>query len=290
LLDNYRLVDSAALPNYVAMVSGQAPNPSTQAECTTYSEFPSGSQPDTQGNVPGSGCVYPVQALSIADQVTSGRLTWGAYMEGMGQGSTSQTCVKPAGNGSDTATGQDGGYATRHNPFVYFHSLLDLGDCSSYDVSLDKLPGSLKRAKTTPNYVFISPNFCNSGSVSPCPNGDPGGPASADQFLSQWAPQILNSAAYKKDGVLIVTFGQKLPADSADPNPNVGTLLVSHFLPAGSTSTAAYNSYSLLRSTEDLFGVSTLAQAGTATSFASQLLGKSGTAAAGAGDRTKRAG
>ena len=33
-------------------------------------------------------------------------------------------------------TGAGSDYATRHNPFIYFHSLLDLGGCSSNDVGI----------------------------------------------------------------------------------------------------------------------------------------------------------
>ncbi len=37
------------------------------------------------------------------------------------------------------------GYATRHNPFVYYHSLLDLGDCDQNDGPLDKLEAGSRR-------------------------------------------------------------------------------------------------------------------------------------------------
>ncbi len=40
LLSGYTLLDDAALPNGVAAVSGQPPNASTEANCSTYTEFP----------------------------------------------------------------------------------------------------------------------------------------------------------------------------------------------------------------------------------------------------------
>ena len=40
-----------------------------------------------------------------------------------------------------------GGYAARLNPFVYFHSLLDLGDCATNDVPLTELEKDLKKPK-----------------------------------------------------------------------------------------------------------------------------------------------
>jgi hypothetical protein len=48
---------------------------------------------------------------------------------------------------------------------------------------------------------------------------------------------------------------------SGDPL-KAGTLLVSQFVSPGSTDAVAYDPYSMLRSTEDLFGLSPLANAG----------------------------
>jgi hypothetical protein len=292
LLSNYSLLTDAGLPNYLAMVGGQAPNALTSADCTTYTEFPGSAQPDGSGNVSGNGCVYPAQAINVADQLFSARFTWGAYMEDMGnpepvaQGETApaslpQTCVHPNSGAADTThdvrkadptTGYAGsGYAARHNPFVYFHSLLDLGSCQQRDVPLDRLDGVLQSG--TPNFTFISPDLCNTGEPTQCDDtvSDPG-PAQADEFLQTWVPKIMASPAYQRDGVLIVTFGEATPAVNGAP---VGTLLISKFLTPGSTNAGAYNPYSVFRTVEDLFGLEHLAAAtrpGT-TSFASDLLG-----------------
>jgi hypothetical protein len=292
LLTNYSLLTDTGLPNYIAMVGGQAPNAQTSADCSTYAEFPGNAQPDNSGSVSGNGCVYPAQAINVADQLFSARFTWGAYMEDMGkpepvtQGETApasppQTCVHPNSGAADSthdarradpATGYAGsGYAARHNPFVYFHSLLDLGSCQQRDVPLDRLDGALQTG--TPNFTFISPNLCNSGERTQCEDSvkDPG-PAQADQFLQTWVPKILASPAYQRDGVLVITFGEATPAVNGAP---VGTLLISRFLTPGSTNPGAYNPYSFFRTVEDLFGLDHLAAAtrtGT-TSFASDLLG-----------------
>jgi hypothetical protein len=47
--------------------------------------------------------------------------------------------------------------------------LLDLGDCSSDDVSLDRLPNDLRSISKTPSYAFISPGACDDASVPACP-------------------------------------------------------------------------------------------------------------------------
>lgn len=292
LLSNYSLLTDKGLPNYIGMIGGQSPNALTSGNCTTYTDYPGNAQPDRNGSVSGDGCIYPTQAINVADQLFSARFSWGAYMEDMGkpepvpQGQTApanppQNCVRPDVGATDPtqdvrkadpSTGYAGsGYAVRHNPFAYFHSLLDLGSCTQKDVSLDRLDGALGGG--TPNFTFISPNLCNTGEPTECDADikDPG-PGQADKFLSDWVPKIQASPAYQQDGVLIVTFGEADPAVNGAP---VGTLLLSKFLTPGATNAGAFNPYSIFRTVEDLFGLQHLAAAtrtGT-TSFASDLLG-----------------
>jgi phosphatidylinositol-3-phosphatase len=278
LLSGYSLLSDAGAPNEVASVAGQPPNASTQANCSTYSEFPSNPPSNKQGIVSGSGCVYPVETLTIADQLSSGGFQWRAYMEGMaGVTGKPENCVHPASGAAEQPS--QGGYAARQNPFVYFHSLLDLGACASSDVPLSELSSDLGKVSSTPNYSFISPNLCNAGAGGQCPTGTPSGAAAADAFLAQWAPKIIASPAYKQDGLLIITFDEANPTGAAaSSTPQVGTLLLSRYVTSGATDTGTYNPYSLLRSTEDLFGLSHLATAGGSTvkSFAPGLLGETG--------------
>ena len=100
----------------------------------------------------------------------------------------------------------------RHNPFMYFHSIIDNETrCKAHVVPLTALPGDLQKAGSTPNYVFITPNLCNDGHDTNCKNGDPGGLVSIDAFLKKWIPRITGSPAYKKDGLLIA------PSSAFDP-------------------------------------------------------------------------
>ena len=46
-------------PNYVAQISGQAPNPQMQADCQMFSAFTSTGPDAGPGQAVGSGCVYP---------------------------------------------------------------------------------------------------------------------------------------------------------------------------------------------------------------------------------------
>ncbi|HEY0399881.1 MAG TPA: alkaline phosphatase family protein, partial [Acidimicrobiia bacterium] len=285
LLTNFRLLDAAALPNSIATISGQPPNDQTKADCPTYTEFPASAAVSKKGVVSGSGCVYPVSTLTVADQVYGMQFKWRAYMEGMTD-ATGQpgTCIHPEPEAAEVPV--PGGYSAKLNPFVYFHSLLDLGDCATNDVPITGLDKDLGKPETTANYTFISPDPCNAGFAGQCAAGTPEGAAAADAYLATLVPKILASPAYKADGLLIVTFGAANPIPNPDPtlpptpatDLRVGTLFVSPFITPGSTDGAPYDPYSLLRTVDELWGLTPLAKAGDTRvkSLASQLASSNG--------------
>jgi hypothetical protein len=218
LLRQYFGTGHVSVGNYIAMISGQAATPQTQLDCQVYADFTvTGTTAD--GQAIGSGCVYPSSISTLPDQLTAQGKTWRGYMEDMGNdsGRESATCAHPALNSPDLTQRAEGPsaavphgdqYATRHNPFVYFHSIIDSPICSSGVVNLARLPRDLRSERSTPNFVFITPNLCNDGHDAPCKDGQPGGLAAADAFLRKWVPLILSSPAYRRDGLLIVTFDE----------------------------------------------------------------------------------
>ncbi len=177
VLEQYFGTAHNSLPNYISMISGLAPNPDTQGDCTAGFKdvFPGTLSAD--GQVLGVGCVYPKEAKTVADQLQAKGLTWKGYMQDMGNSPTDpKTCRHPAiGDTDPTQKAREGDqYAARHNPFVYFHSIIDdQAGCDAHDVPLDQLPTDLASAKTTPNYVFITPNLCEDGHDAPCVDGRP---------------------------------------------------------------------------------------------------------------------
>jgi phosphatidylinositol-3-phosphatase len=290
LLSDYYGVGHFDLPNYIAMISGQPPNQQTSADCPTFASFPANAKPDSAGLLQAPGCVYPTSVLTLGDQLTSSRHQWRGYAEDLAAGPKPvQSCRHPSTDQPDeTQRGRPGdGYAARHNPFVYFHSLLDLGDCAADDIALTQLPGDLASDAKTANYSFIVPNLCHDGSESPCADGSPGGLAAADAFLAEWVPKILASPSYKTDGLLVVTFSDGPASDTSgccdaggaavttSGGGRVGALLVSRYVAAGGESKTPYNHYSLLRTVEDIFGLTHLGEAGRAgvTPFSDVLKG-----------------
>ncbi|MGN6189682.1 MAG: alkaline phosphatase family protein [Conexibacter sp.] len=290
LLTGYRSLGRAGLPDALAMIGGQPPNADTRADCPTYRELPQTAAPSRSGEIAADGCVFPNTVTTIADQLSASRRTWKAYVEDLDRGpapapgvAPKTTCRHPGSNAADdTLTARPGdGYATRRNPFVYYHSLLDLGDCDANDGPLSALDADLASARGTPNFAYVAPNLCHDGTDSPCVDGTPGGLAAADAFLATWVPKILASPAYRADGLLIVAFAGDVtpPADTSasppDPAAPVtdGALLVSRYAQAGGTNGTAYDPYSLLRSLEDVFALRPLGRAASADSFAPTVLG-----------------
>jgi phosphatidylinositol-3-phosphatase len=226
LLSQYYGTGHYSLDNYISMISGQSSSRATEEDCSQFADFAlTGMSED--GQAAGTGCVYPSSIKTLADQLAAAGLTWKAYMEDMGNDPSREAaaCGHPALNTKDLTQSPEapsasvaGGdqYATRHNPFMYFHSVIDSPACGARDVSLKALEADLGRERSTPNFAFITPNLCNdghdgSGTGAPgerCVDGKPGGLASADAFLKTWVPKILASAAYRKDGLLIVTFDE----------------------------------------------------------------------------------
>ena len=289
LLRQYYATGHVSLDNYVALVSGQAPNSQTQSDCQFYTDFAGAPSLDGDGQAVGQGCVYPTFVPTIADQLGTIRRTWKGYMQDMGSSpSDPATCRHPALNGQDhTQSARVGDqYATRHNPFVYFHSIIDSPICDTNVVPLTQLATDLQRMRTTPNYAFITPNLCDDGHDAPCVDGRPGGLVSADAFLQEWVPIILASRAFRRDGLLIVAFDEgEISGSGADSSaccneptgPNtaapgifgpgggrVGAVLMSKYIRPGSTNDTPYNHYSLLRSIEDLFRLGHIGFAGQA--------------------------
>ncbi len=227
LASNYFATSHFSLGNYIALISGQAPNPATEYDCPQFTEFIS-SGFTADGQAIGNGCVYPARVPTIADQLQARALSWKAYMEDMGNDPQreSVTCGHPAIGASDhTQAAQVGDqYASRHDPFVYFHAIIDTPSCVQHVVNLRALGPDLKSIATTPNYVFITPNLCHDGHDgghgNSCVDGEPGGLASADRFLGTLVPQILSSPAFRRDGLLIITFDESDVEDQYQPSSN----------------------------------------------------------------------
>ncbi len=303
LLAQYFGTSHASLGNYTAMMSGQGATPQIRDDCEVFEDFVT-TGPSQDGQAVGHGCVYPASTRTLVDQLEARNLTWRGYMEDMGNDASREasTCAHPTIGLKDLTQGAEkpsaavpagDQYAARHNPFNYFHSIIDSPTCQTNVVNLKLLPQALKSVQTTPNLVFITPNLCNDGHDEPCVDGAPGGLVSADLFLKKWVPMIQASPAYR-NGLLIIMFdeGDSTATSTAEgtittyagktccseqPGPNLtlfpqsekfgretynfqdfggdrtGAVLLSPLLEPGQVSNTPFNHYSLLKTLEDIF-------------------------------------
>ncbi|MHB1517908.1 MAG: alkaline phosphatase family protein [Acidimicrobiales bacterium] len=242
LLSNYYATGHYSNDNYIALISGQAPNPANQTDCPIFSPFPASATLASDGQLSGTGCVYPTTVGNLGSQLTGAGLTWKAYMQDMGNipSRESAVCGHPAVGAKDnTQTAVPGdGYATRHDPFVYFKSIIGNSSlCDSHVVPLGSTTGALpagtptgtsglatdlRTVSTTPNFSFITPNLCYDGHDAPCPNqqASPSALVNIDTFLRTWVPRITRSPAFRQNGLLEVTFDESAgsgnnPVDTA---------------------------------------------------------------------------
>jgi len=289
LLTRYYAIGHASLGNYVALISGQAANEATQLDCPTFEDFKAGAAGlDKHGQLPGTGCVYPKIVPTLPDQLEAAGLTWKAYLEDMGKDPAreSASCGHvPLGALETTNVAKPSDqYAAKHNPFVYFHSIIDdQARCDAHVVNLEHLPQDLHSVATTANYIFITPNLCNDGHDDVCVDGRRGGLAAIEVFLRSWVPLIERSPAFQADGMLVITFDESDgagPAGSAaccgeKPLPGakfrpgfggpgggrIGAVVLSRFVKPGTASAVPYNHYSLLRTVEAIFSLPPLGYA-----------------------------
>jgi hypothetical protein len=302
LLSEYFATGHESADNYVSLVSGQPPNLANQLDCQRFSDFTDPvAEPD--GVEGGFGCVYPAEVQNIGTQLSAAGKSWKAYEQDMGNDPNRETaaCGHPAvGSRDETQQAVAGdGYATRHDPFVYFHSVIDDQEyCDAHVVALGTpegamppaslkgetgLASNLKSAGKTPTFSFITPNLCEDGHDFPCKNQPSGASALADidAFLETWVPKITSSPAFAKGGLLMITFDESdgPQSDSSAccdeaPGPDslfpgivgpgggrVGAVLISPFIEPGTVSTTPYNHYSALASFETLLGLPRLADA-----------------------------
>jgi len=261
LLNNYYAVTQGDLANEVALVSGQGPTPATAANCPERTDVTPGTLDPLSGQAQGDGCVYPAEAEALPDLLAASQKTWKVY----------------AGDP----------HPEWRNPFSYFHSLIDGPRCADCEASLDQLGLDLAKEEDTAAFSYIVPGACEDGGEVPCEEGKPAGLAAAQPFLERVVPEIEASEAYKKGGLIAITFAQappsvvepdssaccatpayaNLPAPPQAPPSNspvketggggrVGMLLLSPFVEPGSVNeTGYYNHFSFLLSVEELFGL-----------------------------------
>jgi phosphatidylinositol-3-phosphatase len=243
LATDYHGIQFPSLPNYIALTSGQvapeiAGNGVTGRDCTP--------SPTCQSTDPSIFTQIGQQAAANPQAP----LTWRTYAESM-----------PA----NCAVTNDGVYAPRHNPAVYYPG--DAPACALDDVPAgtpgDGALAADLAAGSLPNYGLFIPNLCNDGHDS-C-HGVPR-VAEEDATIAAWMPAILDSPDYQSGHLLVV-----ITADTSQSPANgnlLATILVSPDVAPGTQDATALNHYSLLRLDGEMLGLPLLANAAAAPDMA----------------------
>ncbi len=198
-----------SLPNYLCLTGG------TDFGCAGY-----------DGGPHSNPCTNTAWSSSnIVDRLVAGGVTWKAYMEDM-----PSNCY-----GSDS-----GQYAVRHNPFVYYNSIVGNASRCSRVVPAGSSDGTLLNdlgsTSTASNYMWLTPNVCNDMHDCDVPTGD--------AYLGGLVPQILSSTVFTNQrAALYVTF------DEGYGNP-VYTAWAGSVVKSGFQSNVSYDHFSLLATLE----------------------------------------
>ena len=204
-----------SLPNYLALTSGSTHG--IDSDCTDCH----------------------VAGANIVDQLEGAHLTWKAYMEDL---------PKPC-----SPVGGAGGYAKKHDPFMYYDDVVhDARRCGNV-VGFGRLVADLS-AGTLPAFAFISPNLCHD--THDC------GVAAGDSFLSSLVPRLLRELG--PHGFLVLTWdeGSSDAGCCTDARGGrIATVVAGPGARRGARSDGGVDHYGVLGTIEDALGLPRLAGA-----------------------------
>jgi hypothetical protein len=169
-------------------------------------------------------------------------ISWKSYQEGI--------------SGTVCPLSENGLYAPKHNPMVYFDDVTnnnnpDSAYCIGHVRPYSELSTDLQQ-NTQARYNYITPDLCNDMHNTCAPLND--SIKQGDTWLSQNIPMILNSRAYKNGGIIFITWDEGEGGDGP-----IGMIMLSPDAKGGGYSnTIHYTHSSTLRTLEEIFGVTPL--------------------------------
>lgn len=187
----------------------------------------------------------PGKHVTIADLLEAGNLTWKSYAQGY-PGAPGKCFVA-----SDE---QRNLYARKHVPLLSFRAITGTRRCDNV-VNAEKTfdsqvaSGRLEELKKTlPNFGFYTPNMNNDGHNTSL--------ETASKWLRTFLTPLLDSAAFMRDVLIIVTFDES--ADHHGPHDNhIYTAMFGPMITPGEDKTRI-NHYTILRTIEEAFSLTSL--------------------------------
>lgn len=220
LLTEYYAIQHPSLPNYLALIGG-----------------------DTFGIR--TDCIDCfIDAPSLPELIEENGRTWRTYQEDM-----PEACF----------VGDEGRYAQRHNPFIYFDDVrLNQARCEQSVVPFTELNEDIA-ARSLPNFLLITPNLCNDSHDCTLDVAD----AWLANLTATLTPALDETGA---PYLIVVLFDeaerpQGLRKLLESGGGRVPVLLYSPLVKKGFQDPTPYNHYSLLKTISESWGLSYLGHA-----------------------------
>jgi len=214
-LSDYQAVTHPSLPNYLALVSGSTQGVSD--DCTD--------------------CL--VGGRSLADTLGAARRTWKTYAEDL-----------PS---AGFTGGSAGDYAKKHDPLLYFRSVLARTADRNRVVPLTQLSRDLAQG-ALPDFSLVVPNECHD--MHDC------SVATGDAWLRGFLPPLLRSPQMRA-GVVFIVFDEG--SSDQGGGGHVAALAVGPMVRPGSRFTAPTSHYGLLRTIEQAWRLPYLGSSASAS-------------------------
>jgi hypothetical protein len=213
--DSYAITHPS-LPNYLALTSGSTQG--IESDCTSCE----------------------VSAPNIVDSLAAAQVSWKAYMEDL---------PHPCFTGA-----QSGGYAKKHDPFIYYRDVVGNPSRCERIVGFGTLASDL-RGGTLPTFAWVSPNLCDDGHDCSL--------RTADGFLARTLPALIRELG--PHGFLVLTWDEGTTDKSCcgvAHGGRIATIVAGPDVRPGARTAAPVDHYGVLASIENALGLAHLAGAG----------------------------
>ncbi len=219
LATNYKDTGHPSLPNYLNMISGD------------------NQYPGIVNIGPNQVPYFPSSNDNLGHQMTVAGIPWRSYQEDMG------TACRLTDNGN---------YATKHDPFLYFDNIQNGANNLCADTSVDFTELDADLASNGYRYMWITPNLLDDGHN---PTNDPvTGLKQSDTWLSTMIPKLMASDGYQAGGVIFLTWDEA-EGRTGDFDRIPMIIISPRIKSAGMTSDTAYTHSSYLVTIEDMLGL-----------------------------------
>lgn len=236
--------------NYIAMLGGST--------FGIHDDAPFNAKAEAVGS---HGVDHTISGRSLLDQLEEKGLTWKGYFEDM---------PYPGYKGMAYPSWIDARYASKHNGFINFKKVQEDSKELAKLVGIDQLTKDLQSG-SVPNYSHIVPNQCHEmHGLEQCKDTQQL-IRTGDAMVGKIVAQITSSSLWSSqdNNAIVITWDEdngKRPYNQGccgyDPKSSanfggghIPTIVITNHGARGVVDNTSYNHYSLLRTTEDAFGI-----------------------------------